>query len=246
MNFRPRHLFIRFVLPAVWRFSETQRVRLLQEFSQTELDSAWQSLFALERVKDPELRRHLFSHAIEELHHAELFAKQAAEKSFDPPTVPLTQREPLVALEGGHRKDAVEFMAYLSIGESEIQKDFAVYQKAFPDEGVRSLFKAIYADEELHASQAEAGMEKLARAEGLSPVWLRVRHLGSLTWKRYVSIMTKVGAIPMTFALFIVYVLFAPFCFRQAQRRLAMSPEAQLEILKLQQRRFETEFGAAR
>lgn len=216
-----------------------QKVRVLQEFAQTELDSAWQSIFALERVKNPDLRKLLFLHAFEELFHSDLFARIAQRKSRDLPMLPLTRREPLLPLEGNDPKDEAEFFAFLAIGESEIQRDFHVYQRSLPDEDVQQLFQAIGQDEEYHAKDTGDALERLTGACGLSLPWIRLRHLGSLAYKRYVSVMNKFGVLPMTALFFVAYSLFGMIFARQARERLALAPGAQLDMLKRQQEQFD-------
>ena len=117
MSFRLRHFLIRFLLPITWKKSSAQKVRVLQEFAQTELDSAWQSIYAIERVENSGLRSLLFQHAMEELFHSDLFRRLASHKSSELPSAPLTRREPLLFLEKGAEKSAVEFFAYLAIGD---------------------------------------------------------------------------------------------------------------------------------
>jgi hypothetical protein len=223
------------VLPLIWRLSAKQRSRVLLEFAQTELDSAWQSLFALTKVKDPATRALLFEHAFEEMQHYDLFSKQASQKSPDLPTQPTTRREPLMPLENATAKDAVEFLAFLAIGEGEIQKDFQVYEKALPDADMRALFEKICQDEILHAKASDEALSALAKERGVSLRWVRWRHFGSLAYKRYVSIASKFGLLPMTGLLFLVYYLFGPLFFREARARLKEARSLQLQFLREQQ-----------
>ncbi len=246
MNFRPRHLLIRWVLPFSWKLSEAQRTRVLQEFAQTELDSAWQSIYALERVDDPKLRGLLFMHAFEELFHSDLFSNLARTLSRSIPVQPLTRREPLLTLDHGDRKAAVEFFAFLAIGESEIQRDFALYEGAIPDEKVRALFGKIRRDEEHHAEDSAVALRQLTQEEGLSLFKVRLRHLGALAYKRYVSVMGKFGMIPMTGFLFVAYALFGGIFAGQARERLAASYARQLAFLQKQQDEFDVSLRRAR
>jgi len=239
MNFRPRHLLIRWLLPVTWKLDDTQKTRVLQEFAQTELDSAWQSLYALERVENPKLRALLFMHAFEELFHSDLFNGLANRTARSIPILPLTRREPLMPIEGGDQRSAVEFFAFLAIGESEIQRDFGVYERAIPDEETSRLFAGIRKDEEYHARDSAVALEMLTREAGISLRRIRFRHLGALAFKRYVSVMGKFGTIPMTAMLFVAYALFGGMFRRQAKERLLLSGAKQLEFLKLQQEEFD-------
>lgn len=245
MNFRPRHFLIRWVLPITWKFDENQKIRVLQEFAQTELDSAWQSIYALSRVRDSNLRSLLFMHAFEELFHSDLFSKMARKKASRIPVFPLTRREPLMPL-GKDDKSAAEFFAFLAIGESEIQGDFGVYESAIPDEDVRRLFGKIRADEEYHAADSSAALAGLTAQHGISLTWIRLRHLGALAFKRYVSLMTKFGTIPMTLLLFLAYVPFGLVFFRQARERLRLPFSRQFEFLVQQQKTFDASIKGGR
>lgn len=250
MQFRPRHLVIRWFLPLVWRFHAESKARLALEFAQTELDSAWQSLFAFDRVADPEIRGMLLNHAIEELYHSDLFSALAKKKSVGLPVLPLTRREPLLELRTPLKKDAVEFLAYLSIGESEIRHDFALYEGALNDADMRQLFHKIRIDEEHHADDSTQALEQLTRANGMSLRWLRLRHLASLAYKRYLQIVNKIGVIPMTLLLSLSYFIFVPIFLTQARRRLRMSPKEQLALFRQQKdeldRRLARDQGVAR
>jgi hypothetical protein len=235
MIFRPRHLLIRWILPHSWRANPGQRVRVLQEFAQTELDSAWQSIYALERVSDPELRRQLFRHALEELFHGDLFRAEAFRQAASLPEIPLTRREPLLELRAGAPRTATEFFAYLAIGEEEIAHDFDAYESSLPDAEVRRIFAAIRADEGRHAEDSAASLERLAAAGGVSLAWLRLRHLAGLASRRYSTLLNKAGVIPMTAALFAAYITLGAFFAGQARRRLRQPGVPPLEALRQQQ-----------
>lgn len=185
-------------------------------------------------------------HAFEELHHAEMFTKLASKKSDSVPVLPLTRREPLMEIEGDNPKNSVEFLAFLAIGESEIQKDFELYGRAIPDEDVRQLFRKIREDEEYHAKDSFEALVRLASARGVSLPWVRVRHLAALAWKRYVSLMTKFGAIPMGLLLFLAYFLFGGVFAGQAKRRISLPAKDQLDFLRSQQRSFDRKIGRSR
>ena len=132
-----------------------------------------------------------------------------------------------------------------SIGESEIQSDFHAYESAIPDEDVQQLFTAIRQDENHHAEDSGQALEQLVVTNGLSLTWIRVRHLGQLAWRRYVSLGNKLGTIPMTILLFLVYLPFGALFAGQARERLARSKEYQLGVLRRQQAQFDANLGRA-
>ena len=245
MEFRPRHLVIRWLLPRTWKLDENQKTRVLLEFAQTELDSAWQSVYALQRVKQPKLRALLFMHAFEELFHSDLFSQMAKRKSRAIPVFPLTRREPLLPLDVPDLKASTEFFAFLAIGESEIQRDFGEYERAIPDPDVRALFGKIRRDEEYHAKDSSEALSRLTAEAGLPLGRIRLRHLGALAWKRYVSLMGKVGTVPMTLLLFVAWALFAVIFRGQARERLRAREGRELALLLTQQRAFDAALGRA-
>ena len=239
MAFRPRHLLIRWLLPITWRWNAGQKARLLQEFAQTELDSAWQSVYALERVTDLRLRSLLFNHAFEELFHSDLFNRLAGRKAAAVPVIPLTRREPLLDVLPGDSRSAAEFFAYLAIGEGEIQSDFEAYEASIPDEEVRSLFGVIRQDEVHHAADSAEALKEIASDAGLSITWVRIRHLGQLAYRRYVSLMNKFGVIPMTAMLSVAYFVLGAVFVGQARQRLLLGRDSQLSLLLAQQADFD-------
>lgn len=246
MSFRLRHLLIRHVLPLTTRNSARQKTRVLQEFAQTELDSAWQSVYALPKVQDTDTRLLLFDHAVEELFHADLFSRLAAEKSPDLPGQLITRREPLIALDGKDQGRVVEFLAYLSTGETEINTDFEVYETAIPDKDIRRVIKTIREDEVWHAKDSTEQLEKMAAVEGKKLSWLRFRHLLFLAQRRYASVMGKFGTLPMTLMMFVAYALFGGIFASQARRRLSMGSGEQLGFMRRQQESFRAKLGASR
>ena len=235
---------IRFLLPLTWRLSSSQRVRVLLEFAQTELDSAWQSIFALERVRDPLTRELLLQHAFEELFHADLFNRLAQEKADSLPSLPLTRRDPIFSLSESNSKNAVEFLAFLAIGEREINDDFAVYQKSLTDPQTQRILKTIREDEVWHAKDSDDALVRLATNNRVNLKWIRARYLLKLAYKRYLSLMNKVGSLPMGALLFVSYAIFGPIFYHQARRRLRMSNSDQLELLARQKSDLDSRLGA--
>jgi hypothetical protein len=206
----------------------------MYEFAQTELDSAWQSVHALQYVTDPRIRSLLLQHALEELHHSELFADAASEQSDFPQAVPLTRRSPLSEVESGDGSAAAKFLAALAVGENEIRNDFQVYRRAIPDPRIRRLFAQIENDEEGHAENSMASLTRLARENGISMRAIRWRHAWELLKRRHKSLGMKMGALILDTALTVLYFVFGGFGHWQARRRMVMSYEQQLKISRQQ------------
>jgi rubrerythrin len=218
MIWRPRHLFIRFILPISWRRSEQSKVRILHEFAMTELDSAWQSLNALNFVKDRHLRKLLLRHAIEELDHSERFLGLAREAGAGSHT-PVTRRSPLIDFEN-EEQPTLKFLAALSVGEDEIRGDFAAYQKALPEPRVKQVLSDIAIEEEGHASGCRRALVSAAAKANVPLKGLVIKEHLALTWRRYLQTGFKIGAKLMGAGLFVAYFLFAPFAVAQARKRL--------------------------
>jgi rubrerythrin len=218
MSWRPRHLFIRLILPLSWRRGSQSKVRILNEFAMTELDSAWQSLHALNYVKDRKLRKLLLRHAIEELDHSERFMALAREVDVNT-HVPVTRRSPLIDFEA-ESEPTLKFLAALSVGEDEIRGDFAAYQKALPGARVKQVLNEIAIEEAGHASGCRRALVSAASGANVSLRSLLIKEHMALTWRRYLQTGFKIGAKLMGAGLFVAYFLFAPFAVAQARRRL--------------------------
>ncbi len=221
----------------IWRFDRGHKARLLYNFAHTELDSAWQSIFALGKFADPALRKLLFRHALEELHHCDLFLQLAQSQIGGGAggMATLTRRRPIVDFESGGNSQAVEFLAFLAIGESEIQKDFKAYEAALPEPEVARLFRALRDDECEHADTSGQALKEMAFEHGHSLRWTKARHLGALAFKRYTSLMNQLGSAIMTLLLVAVYVCLGAIAVSQARKRLQMANKNQLRLFKLQQ-----------
>lgn len=245
MKFRPRHLIIRHVLPLVWRFSGRQRLRALQEFSVTELDSAWQSVHTLQKVGDPKLQAALFQHALEERHHSDLFGKLHHDESPGLASSEVFKRKPIVEAERPSPAEVVEFLAFLAVGESEINRDFEVYARAVPSAALREIVKRIQADEELHEAESEKALVAMAVEHGVSLPWIRFRHLSRMAFTRYSRFMSQVGTLPLRAFLFICYIVLGSVFHRQAAARFGLPREKQFRISRDQVERAFAGKGAA-
>lgn len=196
----------------------------------TELDSAWQSLYALNHVRDRKLRMLLFRHAIEELEHSDLFSGLARNLEGVPSAVPTTRRKPLVEFDTDEKKSTLRFLAALCAGENEIRGDFRCYLRSIPDQKVTDVLSKISVDEDGHADGSRRALEGAAQREGVQTSKLLRKENLSLIWRRYQSVGMKAGGVLMSAGLLLAYFLFAPFAFGQARRRLSMSYAEQLKL----------------
>ena len=246
MSFRPRHLVIRFVGPLALRLGLRRPEQVFLEFARIELDSAWQSINALPDVADPAIAAMLFEHAFEELYHYDLFTKLALKKARDLPTQLTISREELLELEGGKRRTLVEFLAFLAVGEHEIQQDFRVYAQSLADADAKALFRHVAQDEVAHASVTNAALLRFASEENLSLSWLRIRHLASLGYKRYIRFVSRFGIWPLNGLLGGIYFVLGGTFAGQAREFLNGAQVRQLGIIREQQRSTDRKLREAR
>ena len=228
---RLRHLLIKMLTPIVWRISERRRLAALQEFSDTELDSGWQSLFALRKIADPKAKAELFRHCVDEFYHADLFANLLQQQARTPLNRSVFSREAI--LENQNSKSAtLDFLAQVYVGESEINRDFLVYANTPIDPPIRQLFQSIKKDEEGHE---EVSRDLLLRYADGNRWKLRLilwkKTIGH-SYQRYVNFSQTLGGISLgiilTFIYFFVGFFFAP----TLKNRLNLDREAQLNILR--------------
>jgi hypothetical protein len=190
-----RRCITRLSLPLAWRWSPARKAAALGEFATTELDSAWQSLHALNHVADPALRGQLFQHALEELDHASRFESVFRKYSTVPASTAAFERKVLFDAGRGPRA-AVEFFAYECVGEAAIHKEFKTYASAAPDRDVKDVFLSVERDELGHAAYTDAVLRGLvghrawprrrallgARGRRIGEAWLRLgRRMGEIT-----------------------------------------------------------------
>src|SRR5947209_5843300 len=66
-------VFVRLLITLRWRRSPERLLGSIRDFEATEDDSAWHLLQASQQERKPLLRARLFTQALEESHHAEVF-----------------------------------------------------------------------------------------------------------------------------------------------------------------------------
>src|SRR6266404_2354777 len=108
-----------------WIWSDTdRRVQKLLHFSETETDGGRDILRAAEVTSDPLLRRLYLAHAIDELHHADLFRARGA-ALLQTRSVGAPAFSPTSPLPGGHGLDDLQvedqpdhrLLAFLHVAE---------------------------------------------------------------------------------------------------------------------------------
>src|SRR4051794_35329086 len=141
----------------VWR-DHDRRLRKLLLFGEVETDGGRDILRAAEVTPDPLLRRLYLEHAIDELHHGDLFRDRGAALLRTRGTRPkgLFSGTPLP---GGHGLDDLcvqdepddRLLAFLHVAEKAAASRFAIYRELVDDDPVtRAIFEEILRDEVFH------------------------------------------------------------------------------------------------
>jgi hypothetical protein len=238
-----RQLLIRFFTPLVWKISGERKIRALQEFALTELDSAWQSLYAMDFIPDPKLRAMLFHHALDEYKHYDVFNNLAREFRQKPSAQSLVKR--LALWKPSEKNGPLNFFSYIHAGECQVNADFAAYSRSNIDENIRIAFTRIMEDEAHH----EAGFRKEVfprlsgswRAVRRSVLWFRCKR----TYGEYVKLMESVGEVPFAVAMTLLYFVGGLFASPICRQRFLLSPESQLKMVVAQREHVKGEISAA-
>ena len=198
-----RKILIRLLLPPAWRGSRDQAAIGLREFADAELDSAWQSLHAMNAAHDPVLRAALFQHAFEELQHHAVFNELSKNYSAVLPPILALERQPLLQ-EKARSNPLLSFYAAESVGEGDIAGDFAAYLEAVPFEDVRKAFKLILEDEKGHALYTRSAFSRLAASRREQLVELAKARGGRL-YKSWLRISRSMAEMMADVALALIY-----------------------------------------
>lgn len=228
-----RRLLIRFFTPLAWRLSPGRKCGALQEFSTIEKDSGCQLLSAIDRVHDPKIQATLFQHVLEEFHHADLFERACQAYATAPLETPVITRDALLDPEPGPN-DLLDFVSYVHVGESAVNGDFGAYAKAPIDARIRGVFAAVRTDEEGHEESSFDLLSALAQGSKTRLRWALLKSRAKRSWRSYVLMMRGVGELPLTVLLSALYFLAGPLVAGALRRRLDISKEEHLKILRLQ------------
>ena len=203
-----------------------RRVRKLLAFAEVEGDGGRDILRAAEVTPDPLLRRLYLEHAIDELHHADLFRLRGAALLRSRPTRDvLFNTSPLP---GGHGLDDLRIegepdhrlLAFLHVAEKAAAGRFAIYKDVVADDPpTREIFEEILRDEVFHMNYTYTQLARVAPQSYRRQVW---RARASRLWKRYLRLGAGVANVIGTGVLTIFYfVLLPPFAWfaKRAERR---------------------------
>jgi rubrerythrin len=204
-----------------------RRVRKLLAFAEVETDGGRDILRAAELTPDPLLRRLYLEHAIDELHHGDLFRERGAALLRLRSTRSSTRFNGN-PLPGGHGLDDLRIegepdhrlLAFLHIAEKAAAGRFTIYRQLVDDDpATRAIFEEILRDEVFHMNYTYT---QLARISPRSHRWQIWRARGNRLWKRYLRLAAAIAAFFGAAMISLLYfVVLPPFAWlaRRAQRR---------------------------
>jgi rubrerythrin len=204
-----------------------RRVRKLIAFAKVEGDGGRDILRAAEVTPDPLLRRLYLAHAIDELHHADLFRQRSA-ALLQTRSTRLKTRFNASPLPGGHGLDDLRIegepdhrlLAFLHVAEKAAASRFAIYRDVVDDDpSTRAVFEEILRDEVFHMNYTYTQLARISPRSYRRHVW---RARASRLWKRYLRVAVALADVLGTIILTIQYfILLPPFAWlaRRAQRR---------------------------
>ncbi len=210
----------------VWADAD-RRLRKLFTFAEVETDGGRDIIRAAEVTPDPLLRRLYLEHAIDELHHGDLFRERGAAlfRARRGGRRVLLGGNPLP---GGHGLDDLKIdgqpdrtlLAFLHVAEKSAAGRFAIYRELVDDDPkTREIFEEILRDEVFHMNYT---YKQLTRIEP-DRYWRHVWHArAKRVWNRYLRVAAAVAALFGNVALTVMYfVLLAPFAWlaKRSERR---------------------------
>ena len=154
-----------------WVWSDPdRRIRKLLLFGEVETDGGRDILRAAEITPDPLLRRLYLEHAIDELHHGDLFRErgQALLRTRAGPAKTFFNGTPLP---GGHGLDDLHvedesdprLLAFLHVAEKAAAGRFEIYRDCVADDPeTRAIFEEILRDEVFHMNYSYAQLNRVS------------------------------------------------------------------------------------
>jgi hypothetical protein len=210
-----------------WVWADTdRRLRKLLTFADVETDGGRDILRAAEVTPDPLLRRLYLEHAIDELHHGDLFRDRGAAllRARRGARHVLLNGNPLP---GGHGLDDLKIdgepdhrlLAFLHVAEKSAAGRFAIYRELVDDDPqTRAIFEEILRDEVFHMNYTYTQLARVSPQTYRRHVWqARARRL----WNRYLRVAAAVAGIIGNLLLTLIYfVVLPPFAWlaRRAER----------------------------
>jgi hypothetical protein len=211
-----------------WVWADTdRRLRKLSTFAEVETDGGRDILHAAELTPDPLLRRLYLEHAIDELHHGDLFRERASAllRARRGGGRVLLNGNPLP---GGHGLDDLRIngqpdhtlLAFLHVAEKSAAGRFTIYRELVDDDPpTRAIFEEILRDEVFHMNYTYKQLTRIAPDGYRRHVWhARARRL----WNRYLRVAAAlamvISNVMLTAMYFVLLPAFAWFAKRSARR----------------------------
>jgi rubrerythrin len=220
MSLHWRRLAIRIALPFSWQLFPRRRGEVLQRFSVAEADSAWHFLDALSHVDQAAIRARLFNNALEEVHHAALFAEAAQYQAQALVHLPVEERVAIY----DPQKGLQHFYAFVYVGEKDVYDQFDAYAAAIGAQSVKSIFSHLKEDEDGHMQFAKQRLAALGTKQGVV-----LRQVRSIRRRRvlesWVRGWRRVSDLATTLLLSALYFFFGVFA-RASCRRAQESAES--------------------
>lgn len=227
-----RQLLIKYILPLRWNYFKQSKLTALQGFAMTELDSGWQSLYAMDFIDDPKARAALFMHAMEEIEHSSLFNNLCRYYSEFPLETPIARRK--VILNQAKKDSILDFFCYMHVGESTVNEDFKLYSRAPIDPKIQNLFKKISKDEESHEKDSIEFIHKIAN----NNIWKIKRYVLfnqiGRAFRQFTLLSSKLGEAILSLLLSCIYFCFGFIYLKTFRGRINLSQVEQFNILKKQ------------
>jgi len=210
----------------VWR-DHDRRLRKLLAFADVETDGGRDIVRAAEVTSDPLLRRLYLEHAIDELHHGDLFRSRGAAllRVRGSNRTSLFDGNPLP---GGHGLDDLSIegqpdhrlLAFLHVAEKSAAGRFAIYRQLVDDDPeTLAIFETILRDEVFHMNYTYTQLTRIAPKTYRRHVWhARLRRL----WNRYLRVATALANLLGTAILTVIYFVVLPplaWLAKRAERR---------------------------
>jgi len=210
-----------------WVWSDTdRRVRKLLAFAEVEGDGGRDILRASEVTRDPLLRRLYLAHAIDELHHADLFRERGAAllRARSRSTAPSAGWLPPVdhGIDDLRVEDEPDesLLAFLHVAEKAAAGRFTIYRDVVSDDpSTRAIFEEILRDEVFHMNYTYSQLTRVSPDQYRRRVW---RARASRLWKRYLRLAASLAGLIGTVMLTLQYfILLPPFAWlaKRAERR---------------------------
>jgi hypothetical protein len=211
----------------VWGDFE-RRVRKLLRFAEVEADGGRDILRAAEVTSDPLLRRLYLAHAIDELHHADLFRERGSAllHARANRSTPISQTCWLPSGDHGLDDLRVEdegddsLLAFLHLSEKAAASRFTMYRELVQDDpSTSAVFDEILRDEVFHMNYTYTQLARVAPQSYRRRLW---KARASRLWKRYLRVAAALAGVIGTVMLTIQYfVLLPPFAWlaKRAEKR---------------------------